>query len=138
MTPDRLSEIHARCFPNARNWTADEFSSLLSKPVSLLREHPYGFALGQVIAPECELQMIAILPEHRKKGAGQDLLAKFLGDALSRGARQCVLEFDADDAGLSRFYTKAGFSEIRTIKDYYSRIDGTKSDAKVMSRTLFA
>ena len=136
MTPDDLSSLHARCFPQAKPWAADAFASLLNKPTTLFCRSHFGFALGQIVAPECDLIMIAIAPEHQGQGHGQQLLYKFCTKAQDKGAKQVLMEVDASNNALLAFYQAVGAGVIRKMPSYYSREDGTKTDAVLMKLDL--
>ena len=136
MTPQELSKLHKQAFPNARYWTEEEFEVLLAKPATLFVSSDHGFALGQVIAPECDLQMIAIEPAHQGNGLGSDLMNKFEQAAHERGAIKILLEVDASDHTVLKFYERFSFEAIRRLPAYYSKKDGTKTDAILMQKLL--
>jgi len=136
VTPKQMSALHKRAFPNTRNWSTAEFETLVQKPTTILTQSEFGFACGQLIAPDCDLLTIAIDPKAQGKGHGKSLLAKFLGEIALSGARRCLLEVDADNKRLVRFYQAAGFQEINRLVGYYTRSDGSKSDACIMERRL--
>ncbi|MGD0645008.1 MAG: ribosomal protein S18-alanine N-acetyltransferase [Candidatus Bathyarchaeia archaeon] len=75
---------------------------------------------------------IAVLPESRRKGIAQALIAKALEGMQYYKAKQCFLEVRVtNEVGIS-LYKKIGFEITRTINGYYS--DG--EDAYVMTKRL--
>ena len=131
-----MSELHARALPNSRAWTPEEFESLLAKPTTIFCSERHGFALGQLIAPDCDLLLIVVDPNHQGQGRGKTLLEKFLTEIQIAGANRCILEVNAEDEKTIRFYTTAGFQETKRLKSYYARSNGSKCDASIMERRL--
>ncbi|MCS7124316.1 MAG: ribosomal protein S18-alanine N-acetyltransferase [Candidatus Bathyarchaeota archaeon] len=75
---------------------------------------------------------IAVMPENRRKGIGQALVAKAMEGMRFYNAKQCFLEVRVSNTPAINLYKKMGFKVVRTISGYYS--DG--EDAYVMSREL--
>ncbi|MGB9741276.1 MAG: ribosomal protein S18-alanine N-acetyltransferase [Candidatus Bathyarchaeia archaeon] len=75
---------------------------------------------------------VAVMPEHRRKGIGQALIADALNGMRSYGAKQCFLEVRVTNDPAINLYTKLGFKVTRTIRGYYA--DG--EDAYVMSKEI--
>ena len=136
MTPIEMAQLHKKCFPHAQEWSAATFENYLSKPTTVLTSSNHGFALGQLIAPDCDLLMIAIDPANQNQGLGGDLLGTFFTFIQNKGATRCVIEVDADADYLLRFYEKHQFQTINRLKSYYTRSNGAKTDALVMERQL--
>ena len=136
MTPVEMAQLHKKCFPNAQEWNSVAFETYLAKPTTILTSNNNGFALGQFIAPDCDLLMIAIDPANQNQGFGSDLLETFFMDIQIKGATRCVIEVDADANDLLRFYEKHQFQTLNRLKDYYTRSNGIKTDALVMERQL--
>lgn len=130
MTFDELAALHAQCFTTPRPWSAREFSSILSH--AFLIEAPQGFLIGRTIADEAELLTLAISPDLRRQGAGMGLVLAFLGRVAGAGATEAFLEVAQDNAPARALYTQAGFTEAGRRKNYYTALDGAKSDALVL------
>lgn len=87
-----------------------------------------GFALARHVAGETELLLIAIAPQHRRKGLARRLVELLAMSAKNRGSRKVFLEMRANNeaAGL---YRSLGFRPIGRRRDYYRCLDGTRLDA---------
>lgn len=75
---------------------------------------------------------IAVLPQGRRKGVAQALLAKAMKGMLHYNAKLCYLEVRVTNAPGVALYEKLGFEVSRTLKGYYS--DG--EDAYMMTKKL--
>ena len=88
-----------------------------------------GFIIGNAFEDSAEIIQITIAINHRNKGYGQALLAKFIQVYVRK---ICTLEVDETNQIAIRLYQKAGFNTICRRKNYYT-IDGDKRDALVMT-----
>lgn len=134
MTPDQLADLHARCFETPRPWSADEFEHL--QKTCFLLEADAGFLLGRVIADEAEVLTLAVAPEARRAGIGSGLVADFLAQSKSRNANTAFLEVAADNENAQSLYRRHGFAEAGRRRAYYTRPDGSKVDAVIMTCPL--
>ncbi len=75
---------------------------------------------------------VAVLPNHRRKGIGEALIAKALEAMRSYGAKQCYLEVRVTNEEAIGLYKKIGYEITRTIRGYYA--DG--ENANVMTKKL--
>jgi GNAT superfamily N-acetyltransferase len=51
-----------------------------------------GFSLFRSVANESELLLLAVSPNHRRRGVGRKLLQDFLGRARTRGSTESILK----------------------------------------------
>ncbi len=67
------------------------------------------------------LLFIGVLPDARKRGFGQALLASFEEALKASGARLAIIETASDDmfAPAWSLYAKAGYDEAARIRDFY-------------------
>lgn len=133
---EALARLHAACFTVPRPWSADEFAGLIASPLVFLCTESDGFLLGRVVADEAELLTLAVNPDQRRRGIGQNLVACFLEQALTKGATEAFLEVAANNLGALALYEKAGFVEKGRRKGYYYAPNGVTVDAVVMARAL--
>ena len=90
-----------------------------------------NFGLGGLIR-KGHVVSIAILPQGRRKGIAQALMAKGIEGMIHYKAKLCYLEVRVtNDPGVS-LYKKRGFEVDKTLNGYYS--DG--EDAYVMTKKL--
>jgi ribosomal-protein-alanine N-acetyltransferase len=94
-----------------------------------------GFALTRAAPGEEELLLIAVRPEHRRRGLGATLLAAVAEGAKSRGAERLFLEMRSNNPAIS-LYRAHGFEPIGERRDYYRLPDGRTLDAITFGRTL--
>ncbi|TYO89195.1 GNAT family N-acetyltransferase [Oceanicella actignis] len=134
---ERAAAIHAAAFPH-EPWSARAIADLAAAPGGflLLDAAQDGFALGRVAADEAELLMLAVAPGARRRGAGRGLLAAFEARAAAMGARTAHLEVAADNAPALGLYRSAGYARAGLRPRYYSRPDGARIDAVLMTRKL--
>lgn len=98
-------------------------------------EKAAGFVLARQAADEIELLLIAVDPEHRKKGVGSRLLERFLEVAVQREASKVFLEMRANNPAVS-VYRAAGFEQIGQRANYYRTITGETIDALTFGRKV--
>ena len=98
-------------------------------------EKAAGFVLARQAADEIELLLIAVDPEHRKKGVGSRLLEQFLEVAAQREASKVFLEMRANNPAVS-VYRAAGFEQIGQRTNYYRTVTGETIDALTFGRKV--
>ena len=128
----RVHEIETLCFPNDR-WSVDQFWRELSGRtrdyvVAEVDRGVVGYAGISTIAPDCDLQTIAVDPAQRGAGIAARLLQTMLNRARGRGATSMILEVRADNARAKALYQRNGFDVIAMRRAYY----GDGSDALIM------
>ncbi|MGA0209514.1 MAG: ribosomal protein S18-alanine N-acetyltransferase [Candidatus Nanopelagicales bacterium] len=130
----RVHRIEQICFPRDC-WSVDQFWRELSGDTRdyLVAERDstvVGYAGVATIAPDSDLQTLAVDPANRGSGAGGLLLQAVLECANARHASSMLLEVRSDNDDARRLYERMGFQTIATRRRYYS--DG--SDALIMRR----
>ncbi|MFM6931855.1 MAG: GNAT family N-acetyltransferase [Novosphingobium sp.] len=98
-------------------------------------EAAVGFSLSRHGYEEEELLLFAVLPEHRGRGIGARLLARFAETARRRGARQLLLEMRRENPA-ERLYRGFGFVQIGERPKYYRQGDGERIDALTFAYPL--
>ena len=136
MTPERLAELHARCFEAPRPWSAEEFRKLLADDFVFLCVDVHGFVLGRVAAGEAELLTLAVDPDQQRQGIGASLLREFERRAAKREATVSFIEVSLLNRAALALYTSAGYVESGRRPDYYRTPDGRRIDAVMMSKSL--
>lgn len=137
LTPKNLAALHARAFAGqSRGWSAEEFAALLETPLCFVVGDKRAFALGRAIADEVELLTIATAPEWRRQGLGRQVLLTFHAAARNRGANTSFLEVDAENKAAVALYLDMGYVQTAVRTGYYRHLDGTKSDALMLSASL--
>ena len=127
-----MARLHAAAFVVPRPWSAAEIADLLANPLCFALSEAQGFIIGRVVAGEAELLTIAVEPAAQGRGVGGRLVARFLAEAVLRGAESVFLEVAAPNAAARALYGKAGFVEAALRRGYFA--GGV--DAVVMTRGL--
>jgi ribosomal-protein-alanine N-acetyltransferase len=87
-----------------------------------------GFSLFRSVAGESELLLLAVAPDHRRRGIGRGLLQNFLQHARADGATRVHLEV-RDGNPAVEMYRSAGFAPVGRRRNYYHTTDGRQFDA---------
>ncbi|HZU23416.1 MAG TPA: ribosomal protein S18-alanine N-acetyltransferase [Terriglobales bacterium] len=92
-----------------------------------------GFAVASIAAGECEIENIAIAPQHRARGCGSKLLAEVIARAGRQGCRAIWLEVRESNEAARRLYSRAGFAAAGRRRHYYR---DPAEDALILKLTL--
>lgn len=103
--------------------------------LALANEGCAGFYLARTGYEEVELLLLAVAPEHRRRGIARHLLAELAQSARQRGATRLLLEMRRDNPA-GHLYRDFGFNPIGERKDYYKLADGTRADAITLALQL--
>lgn len=87
-----------------------------------------GFVLARHAPGEEELLLIAVRPEHRRRGIGEALIRQLAHDARARGAERIFLEMRENNPAAA-LYRRVGFEPIGRRQGYYTLADGMRMDA---------
>ncbi|OGS52742.1 MAG: ribosomal-protein-alanine acetyltransferase [Erythrobacter sp. RIFCSPHIGHO2_12_FULL_63_10] len=87
-----------------------------------------GFVLSRHAAGEEELLLIAVHPQHRRKGLGRKLIEMLKERARARQIAHIFLQMRANNPAV-HLYEAAGFTSIGMRKEYYRTADGSRLDA---------
>ncbi|MTH62669.1 GNAT family N-acetyltransferase [Paracoccus shanxieyensis] len=135
MSPDRLADLHLRCFGmHPRPWSAAEIEDLLASRLNFLIQMPQGFLIGRSVADEAELLTLAVAPEARRQGIARGLIGDFRQSAKARGAVEAFLEVASDNAAARALYAADGWAQVGQRRNYYA----PGIDAILMRRDLSA
>ncbi len=113
-------------------WTESQCLGVVSMPGSHLliagEGLVVGFALSRVIVDECELMLLAVMPQAQQRGIGRALLDAVIANARMANAGSVFLEVrDANPA--IELYTATGFIEVGRRRGYYRGPFGETFDA---------
>ena len=128
-----LAEMELRCFSDP--WTAEIFDSGRSRYflLSTADGTPAGYAGLSWVLDEGSLDNIAVLPEFRRQGAAEALLAEV--EALAREKRLAVIYLEARESNTPALalYRKRGYVTVGRRKNYYEH---PREDAILMTLEL--
>ena len=129
MTIERMNESHVTavaalerlCFsdPWSENSIASELkNSLALWLVAVEDDAVCGYIGSQSVMGESDMMNVAVHPDHRRKGVGEELVLA-LCDALSKENTSLTLEVRASNAPAISLYEKLGFTQVGLRKNYY-------------------
>ena len=93
-----------------------------------------GFGIMQYRDVTAHLALFAMLPSHRNRGLGSELVAWLEKPALIAGIQQLRVEARADNEKALSFYRRLGFKPVKTVAGYYSGM----VDAVQLEKSLVA
>jgi ribosomal-protein-alanine N-acetyltransferase len=106
--------------------------SLLDRWLRPSPRHVIGYAGFWLVVDEAHINTIAVHPDWRRRGVGEQLLVMLLDRARELGANTTTLEVRVSNLVAQHLYRKYGFEEVSRRKHYYR--DG--EDALLMTAKL--
>jgi ribosomal-protein-alanine N-acetyltransferase len=94
-----------------------------------------AYGVMSVAAGEAHILNLTVQPESRPRGIGEKLLKQFMQLARRHDADILLLEVRPSNKGAIGLYSKLGFNEISTRKDYYPAEAG-REDALILACSL--
>jgi [ribosomal protein S18]-alanine N-acetyltransferase len=133
---DAAHEIDQLSFPIP--WPASSYRYELEKntaSITLVAEETgsqqvIGFIVIWLILDEAHIANIAVHPDHRRLGAGRELLAQGLKQAIGRGATSASLEVRSGNTSAQALYREFGLDVVGRRAAYYK---DNGEDALLMS-----
>lgn len=133
----RLAAIDAETNPSP--WSASAFRDSLKSSRGLVLcgddAEVLGFVIYTAVAGACEILELAVTVPARQRGVGRRLLDAATAEAVSEGARRCILEVRESNVAARALYAGAGFLIDGRRKAYYRTAEG-REDALLMSCDL--
>jgi ribosomal-protein-alanine N-acetyltransferase len=137
---EALAEIHRDAF--RRNWSAEDFVSLLSEPavfaLGVRLRSLFGagrlvaFVLVRFTAGEAEILTIAVRRSHRRRGFGRLLMDDVLRRLYREHISALFLEVDRANAAAVGLYRRLGFVVAGERRNYYAAPRAGDGTALVM------
>jgi ribosomal-protein-alanine acetyltransferase len=125
---------------DAPHWEAKAYQAAIARArsqqgIALVAEAPQhllaGFVIGGIIAPEAEIESIAVRTEMQRCGIARELLAALGSEAQRLGCSVILLEVRSSNQPGRAFYAASGFAETGRRPAYYAN---PVEDAVLMSR----
>lgn len=131
-----VAAIERNCFIDP--WTVEMLRAEMQKQDSyglILEEDgkALGYACGNALFEDGEVEKVAVLAESRGKGYGKALVLGLFEIAKQRGAERIFLEVRASNAPALGLYQSVGFEKTRLRKRYYENGE----DALEMKKELY-
>jgi ribosomal-protein-alanine N-acetyltransferase len=107
-------------------WSIEQFWSELAQQsrayaVAVDGDRIIGYAGAFLLAPDSDVQTIAVSPRDQGRGVGAILLTWLIEQAVAQGCRQMLLEVRSDNVTAIAMYERFGFERISVRRDYYER-----------------
>jgi len=121
---DEVMSLERQLFP-VDAWTVEQFWAELAQPtrsyvLAIQDDAVLGYAGLFALAPEADVQTIAVSPKAQGRGIGGLLLEELIDQARAQGCTQLVLEVRSDNEAALAMYTRRGFEQLSTRRDYYA------------------
>ena len=96
-----------------------------------------GFAIMQYADTSAHLNLLAVVPAHRRRGVGRRLVRWLEETALTAGTFVIELELRADNRPARTFYESLGYREVALVPGYYQGVeDALRMQRDVRARDL--
>jgi len=133
---DQIMAIEKVSFPTA--WPRQVFEIELKSPrsftrVSKIGDKVIGYVVAWTVYDEGHILNIAVHPEFRRMGIGEELMTDCLDYFSKRRSKYALLEVRVSNIGAIKMYEKLGFKSIGNRRGYYN---DTGEDAIVMMYTI--
>ncbi len=118
-------------------WNNEQWIKELSNPRRIClgiykNSRLVAFVCSLLISDELNVTAIAVHPQNRRIGLGENILSSLIEKAKKMGAKKVFLETKSTNYSAIGLYKKLGFKSVRNRKNYYR--DG--SDACLFSHDL--
>ena len=121
---EQVAALEQQLFP-VDAWTSEQFWAEMAQPtryyfLAVREQEVLGYAGLFALAPDADVQTIAVSPTAQGEGIGRLLLEELIDQAIDRGCTQLVLEVRSDNEPAISMYTRRGFERINIRRDYYA------------------
>ena len=133
-----MERIHKLAFD--RPWSENDFKTFLTLPSYqafgwLISEHELvGFSLFNAVPTDVELCTICVNPKYQRQGIAEKLMLESLKKFDDFDS--CFLEVSAINFKAIALYSKLGFKDVGTRKNYYKLPNGSFQNATLMKLDL--
>ena len=119
---EQVGELEKRCF--SEPWSNHLLLPGLASPFDQYfvyeeKGSVLGYGVIRVLAGEGEIQRIAVLPQHRRRGIGRKLMEAMLLFARKAGVCAIALEVRESNESARNLYVSYGFRPEAVRKGYY-------------------
>lgn len=117
-------------------WSYQMFASALAANNKLVGAFCGGKLIAYIlylqVLDEAQLLNIAVSSSYRRRGVAQELLQHMLLCCKINNIAQVFLEVRSSNLAAISLYSKFGFSQIATRKNYYKTTDKLRENALIM------
>lgn len=117
-----IAEIEKLCFSDP--WSPNSISTELNNPLSLWYvamddDRLVGYVGSQTVLGAADMMNIAVHPEYRRKGIGEELILTLIRGLGQNGANCLLLEVRESNVSAINLYKKLGFYQVGRRPGYY-------------------
>ncbi len=111
---------------NFKKWNLSEVRHLLMKGsgqgfIMFNFLGPVGFCLYRYLIDEAEILSIGVLNNYRRNGFGIKMMIELERIFVNKNISKCFLEVSKSNKPALEYYSKIGFSFVKTLNNYYKR-----------------
>lgn len=117
-----IAELETLCFSDP--WPEAAIVPELTNPLSLWLvamdgDRLAGYIGSQTVMEETDMMNVAVHPDYRRQGIGEQLILSLVEKLKARGSRILRLEVRASNEAAQKLYEKLGFRQLGRRKNYY-------------------
>ena len=129
-----VAELERLCF--SLPWDEDSVASELTNPLSLwlvAEENGVlaGYVGSQSVLGEADMMNLAVKPEFRRRGVGEELVRQLISELKAGGVSSLTLEVRASNYPAISLYDKLGFIQVGRRPGYYR---SPREDALILQK----
>ncbi len=129
----QIAELEKTCFstPWSENALREELANQFSRFfVALCDGRVAGYIGAHNVVGEVYITNVAVFPQFRRQGIAEDLIKKLMDISQTEKAEFITLEVRKSNMGAISLYTKMGFKEVGSRKNFY---ENPREDALLMT-----
>ena len=118
----QVAQLEKICFHDP--WSERSIASELDNRLSLWLvavdgERVAGYVGSQSVLGETDMMNIAVHPDYRRQGIGQNLVERLIRELKAQGNHSLMLEVRVSNENARKLYEKLGFVQVGLRKNYY-------------------
>lgn len=130
----QVAVLETRCFSDP--WSIHSIQREVSNPLSLWLvavdgDAVAGYIGSQTVLGEADIMNVAVSPDYRRHGIGEQLVLALEDRLKAEGVYQLTLEVRVSNAPAINLYHKLGFAQVGRRPNYYSH---PKEDAYILRK----
>lgn len=130
----QIAQLEKVCFSDP--WSENAISSELNNRLSFwliatCGEMVMGYVGSQVVLGEADMMNLAVAPEHRRAGLGEQLVKELIEELKCRDCHSLTLEVRISNEAAISLYNKLGFTQVGKRPNYYFH---PKEDALILRK----
>ncbi len=127
---DEGNAVGLLCSLDGKSWRVAGRASWMYVPIWFFVARPWQMstlmaamndfekALPPVLNEEYYVEFLAVLPERRGQGIGNQLMEFAESQARAKKLKRVLLDVEIENEGARRFYERLGFQEAKIVNDY--------------------